>query len=228
MTMQSKKLAGAKPGPSIQRYLDIAEIKEDVVVLKDGTMRAVLIASSINFALKSTEEQQAIIQAYMQFLNALEFPLQIVIQSRRLNIDPYLAKLKTSEQSQTNELLRVQIRDYIGFVSELVTLGDIMSKRFYVTVPFDPLSNKRKGWFSRFRETVTPALTVKVREERFRDRREELMMRVNQVMSLMGSMGISSALLDTQSLIELYYTVYNPDIYDVEKMKPIEEVWVEG
>src|SRR3989338_7914124 len=138
--MQSKKLAGAKPTASTKRFLDIAEIKEDVVVLKDGTMRAVLLCSSINFALKSDDEQQAIIQAYMQFLNALEYPIQIVMQSRRLNIDPYLETLIKSEKEQKNDLLRVQIIEYRNFISEMVKLGDIMSKRFYLVVPFDTLS----------------------------------------------------------------------------------------
>ncbi len=225
--MQSKKLAGGKPGPAAQQHLDITEIKEDVIVLKDGTMRAVLLCSSINFALKGEDEQQAIIQAYMQFLNALEFPLQVVIHSRRLNIDSYLERLTETERTQTNELLKAQIRDYRAFVKELVELGDIMSKRFYMVVPFDPLSNKRKGFFSRFKEAVTPALTVRLKEERFRERRADLMQRAEHIMSLLASMGVSAVPLDTQSLIELFYTVYNPDVYDAEKLRPIGELRVE-
>lgn len=225
--MQSKKLAGAKAGPPTQRYLDIAEIKDGIVILKDGTLRAVLLCSSINFALKSEEEQQAIIIAYMQFLNALEFPLQIVIQSRRLNIDNYIARLRETERSQANELLKTQIRDYVGFVQELVTLGDIMSKRFYIVIPLDPLSNKRKGWFSRMRDTITPAGTVKIKETRFRAHREDLIQRVNNIVTLLNGMSIAATMLDTQSLIELYYTVYNPDIYDVEKLTTLEEIQVE-
>ncbi len=225
--MQSKKLAGSKPTASTKHYLDIAEIKEDVVVLKDGTMRAVLLCASINFALKSDDEQQAIIQAYMQFLNALEYPVQIVIQSRRLNIDPYLETLKKSEHDQTNDLLRAQISEYRTFIAEMVKLGDIMSKRFYMIVPFDPLSNKRKGWFARMQETLTPAMTVKIQDERFRARKEDLAQRVNQIVSLLGSMGVTCAVLDTQSLIELYYTVYNPDVFDIQKMKPVGELRLE-
>lgn len=225
--MQSKKLAGAKPGAATQRFLDIAEIKEDVVILKDGTMRAVLICSSINFALKSEDEQQAIIQAYMRFLNALDFPIQILVQSRRLNIDPYLLKLKHLEQGQTNDLLRAQIAEYHTFVSELVSLGDIMSKRFYAVIPYDPLSNKRKSWFSRMKEIFTPVMTMRVKDERFKSRREDLFQRVNMVSNLLLGMGIKPTLVDTQGLIELYYTVYNPKLYDVQKMKPIGELQVE-
>jgi len=121
--MQSKKLAGSKPGPATQRFLDIAEIREDTVILKDGTLRAVLLVSSINFALKGEEEQEAIIAGYVGFLNALEFPLQIVIHSRKLNIEDYLIRLVEAEKTQTNELLKAQIADYRSFVGELITLG---------------------------------------------------------------------------------------------------------
>ncbi len=148
-TMQSSKLAGPKPGPATQRYLDIAEVKEDVVLMRDGSLRAVLLVASRNFALKSEDEQNAIIAQYVSFLNALEYPLQIVIQSRRLNIDGYLDRLKEAEKNQHNELLRMQIADYRAFISELVELGQIMQKFFFVVVPFNPASDKQKGFFDR-------------------------------------------------------------------------------
>lgn len=216
--MQSKKLAGSKPGPATQRYLDINEIKEDVVIMKDGTLRSVLLVASINFALKSEDEQNAIIAAYVQFLNSLEFPLQIVIQSRKLNIDAYLERLKESQKNQTNELLRVQIADYRNFVQELVTLGQIMQKQFFVVVPYNPLSDKAKGFLSRLSEAFTPALSVKLAEERFRQRKNDLGVRVDHIQGALGSMGLKAIQLDTQSLIELYYRAYNPELYDNEKM----------
>src|SRR3989338_10228561 len=110
--MKSKKLAGKKIQVSTQQYLDIAEIKEDTVVMNDGTLRAVLLVSSINFSLKSEEEQNAIVAAYIGFLNFLEFPLQIIIQSRQLDVDGYLERLKKIEKEQTNELLRLQTAEY--------------------------------------------------------------------------------------------------------------------
>ena len=147
--MSTNKRSTPKPGPSTQRFLDIAEIRENVVVLKDGTLRAVMMVSSINFALKSEDEQQAIIQGYMQFLNGLEYPIQVVIQSRKMNIDGYLGRLKTQEETITNELLKAQIRDYTSFINELVELGEIMQKRFFVVVPFDPLQDKQKNFMSK-------------------------------------------------------------------------------
>jgi hypothetical protein len=224
--MQSRKLAGSKPGPATQRYLDISEIKEDVMVMKDGTMRSVLIVASINFALKSEDEQNAIISAYVQFLNALEFPLQVVIQSRRLNIDNYIERLKESEKTQTNELLRMQIKDYRNFVQELVTLGQIMQKQFFVVIPYNPLSDKSKGFFSRLSEAFSPSLSVRLAEDRFRQRKNDLQTRVEHIISNLGSMGLKAVQLDTQSLIELFYRVYNPETYDNQKMQDVTKLRV--
>ena len=200
-TLNSPKLAGAKSGPAMQRYIDIAEIRDDIVVLRDGTVRAVLAVASINFSLKSEEEQEAIISAYVGFLNALDFPLQIVIQSRRLNIEEYLNRLAEAEKTQTNELLKAQIADYRQFVAELISLGQIMSKRFFIVVPYDPMTNKRKGFFSRVQEVLSPGATVRLKESRFQERRKSLLSRVDAVTSNLASMGISATMLDTQALI---------------------------
>ncbi len=225
--MQSKKLAGAKAGVATRARLDIAEIREDSVILKDGTLRAVLLVSSINFALKSEDEQNAIIAAYVSFLNALEFPLQIVIQSRKLNIDGYLGKLKQAEKEQTNELLKIQIADYREYVKELVEMGDIMSKRFYVTIPYDPLSDKRKGFWSRFGEVLRPGAALRLGSETFKRRRRDLFARVEHVQMLLSGMGLTSVILDTQSLIELYYNIYNPEIAETEKLADVDKIQVE-
>jgi hypothetical protein len=225
--MKSNKLAGSKPTASTKKYLDIAEIKEDCVILKDGTLRAVLMVSSINFALKSEEEQNAIISAYIGFLNFLEFPLQIVIQSRKLDIDGYLERLKKIEKEQTNELLRMQTAEYRQYVTELVELGDIMSKRFYIVVPYNPLSDKQKSWLQRFLGLFTAASEVKLNQETFIKRRHSLFQRVENAMSGLASMSVKSVVLDTQSLIELYYNTYNPDIYNKEKMVEVEKIRAE-
>lgn len=225
--MQSEKLAGRKPSVSTQQYLDIAAIHDDVVVMKDGTLRAVLLASSINFALKSEEEQNALVSAYASFLNTLEFPLQIVVQSRKLNIDGYLQRLRQSEAEQTNELLKMQIADYRSFVSELVELGQIMSKKFFVVVQFNPASNKQKGFFARLQETFMPALSVSIKREIFLNRKRDLVNRVGQIQGQLQGFGINSVILDTEGLIELYYSSYNPQLADVQKLAPTEQLQVE-
>ncbi|TAK03997.1 hypothetical protein EPO34_02460 [Patescibacteria group bacterium] len=225
--MQSKALAKPKPGPATQRYLDVAEIRDDMVLLKDGTVRAVLLVSSINFALKSGEEQEAIIQSYITFLNSLEYPVQIVIQSRKMNIDAYIQSLNDQQKKTENDLLRAQIADYRTFVTELVTLGEIMQKRFYVVVPYDPVSNKRKNFFTRLGEAFSPAAAANLNQKQLKDRLEQLGRRVDVTSGALSSMGLSAVRLDTQGLIELYYTAYNPDVFDTEKLNDLAKIRTE-
>ncbi|MFZ2681568.1 MAG: TraC family protein [Patescibacteria group bacterium] len=229
MADKKSKLAKPKVGPPTQRYLDIAEIREDVVIMKDGTLRAVLLVSSINFALKSEDEQQATVQGYMQFLNSLEHPIQVVIQSRKMNIDGYMAQLKQQEDTIANELLKTQIRDYMSFVSELVELGEIMQKQFFVVVPYDPseTNEKRKSFLTRLQSAFSPARLLKLNTKQFKDRRDSLIQRVANVAGGLQSMGLQTAVLDTQSLIELYYTCYNPQILDTQKLVDLNKLQVE-
>lgn len=222
--MKGKRKVKAVP---TQAHLPISEIKDGVVVLKDGTLRQILLVSSINFALKSEDEQNALISSYVSFLNSLDFPLQIVAQSRKLQIQPYLDKLVEIERSLANELLKVQIADYRSFVKELVEIGQIMTKRFYVVVPYDPLSNKKKGFITRFKEVFKPANTVRIKEERFQERKYDLESRVRQVLGGLEGMGLQVVPLSTQALIELYYTTYNPDIAFAEQLQSIDKLQVE-
>lgn len=213
--------------PSTQHHMPFAEIKSDTIVMKDGTLRAILMVSSINFALKNEDEQNAIVSAYVSFLNALDFPLQIVVQSRQLYIKPYLENLLKQEREQANELLRAQIADYRSFVAELVSLGKIMSKQFFVVVPYDPLSNKKRGFWPHMKEVINPAITVKLKEERFLQRKRDLDMRVRQIESGLTSMNLETVRLDTQSLIELFYSTYNPDIAFSEHLGPVNQLQIE-
>lgn len=226
--MKNKQAVNKKKSlASTQHSLAVAEIKNDSLVMKDGTLRAVLMVSSINFALKNEDEQNAIVSSYVSFLNSLEYPLQIVIQSRKLNIKPYLEKLTQMERSQNNDLLRTQIADYRSFVSELVQLGNIMSKNFFIIVPYDPLSNKKRGFWSRFSELLSPAVIVRLKETRFLERKRELDMRVRLVESGLRGIGLESARLDTQSLIELLYNTFNPDLALVEPLPEVGQIQVE-
>jgi len=226
--MKNKKAAAKKAALSAsQRFLGVSEVKQDTLIMKDGTLRAVLMVSSINFALKNEDEQNAIISSYVSFLNGLEHPLQIVIQSRELYIQPYLQDLQRREREQTNELLRAQIADYRSFVTELVEMGEIMSKNFYVVVPYDPLSNKQKSFWSRLSEVLNPVVTVKLKAERFAKRKYDLDQRLRQVESGLRSIGLEVVRLDTQSLVELLYSTYNPDIALTERLSPLNEMQLE-
>lgn len=222
------KLAGNKIKVSTQQFLDIAEIKSDTVIMRDGTLRAVLLISSINFALKSEDEQNAIISAYVSFLNNIDFPLQIVIQSRELNIDGYLNSLKQKVKEQTNELLKMQTIEYMQYILELISMSKIMNKRFYIVISYNPLSDRQKSFFQRILDLLRPASIIKMKDEKFLSRKMELSHRLSNVMAGLGSIGLNAVPLDTQSLIELYYNTYNPDtsenqkLVDVEKLRVVE------
>jgi hypothetical protein len=224
--MPTNELAKGRISVSTQQYLDIAEIKDDVVVMRDGTLRAVLLVSSINFALKSEDEQEAIVSSYVGFLNNINFPVQIVIQSRRLNIEAYLEELKQKEKEQLNELLKIQTHEYIEYIKELVSLGDIMSKSFYLVVPYNPLSDKHKGFFSSVNEVFKPAALVRMKGKRFDHYKVEVMRRIESIASGLASAGLKTVQLDTQGLIELYYNTYNPITAENEKLTAIKNLQV--
>jgi len=213
--------------PSTQKYLDISEVRGDAIVLKDGTLRAVLLVSSVNFSLKSEDEQNATISAYTQFLNGLDYPLQIMIQSRKLNLGIYLHDLDTRLKEQTNELLKSQMAEYIDFIKELVDLGDIMTKKFYVVVPYNPMGDKRRGFFQRLSDIFSAGSVVRLKRERFEAYREQLFKRADNVMSALSSMGLRAVPLDTQSLIELLYNSYNPIESETQKLAEMNKLRVE-
>jgi len=219
-------LARNKVRVSTQQYLDIAEIKEDTVIMRDGTLRAVLLISSINFALKSEDEQNAIISAYVSFLNNIDFPLQIVIQSRELNIDSYIETLKQKAKEQTNELLKIQTNEYMQYISELISMSKIMNKRFYIVIPYNPMSDKQKSFFSRFFDIFKPGVLIRMKADKFKRRRIELTRRVDNIMSGLGSIGLNAVQLDTQSLIELYYNSYNPSTSANQKLVDVKQLRV--
>ncbi|MCK5211104.1 hypothetical protein KAJ89_00220 [Candidatus Parcubacteria bacterium] len=219
-------LARNKVRVSTQQYLDIAEIKEDTVIMRDGTLRAVLLISSINFALKSEDEQNAIISAYVSFLNNIDFPLQIVIQSRELNIDSYIETLKQKAKEQTNELLKIQTSEYMQYISELISMSKIMNKRFYIVIPYNPMSDKQKHFFSRFFDIFKPGVLIRMKAEKFKRRRLELTRRVDNIMSGLGSIGLGAVQLDTQGLIELYYNSYNPSTSANQKLVDVNQLRV--
>jgi hypothetical protein len=219
--MSANKLVSNKINVSTQQYLDIAEIKDDVVIMRDGTLRAVLLVSSINFALKSEDEQNAVINSYVMFLNNLSFMLEIVIQSRELDIDNYINYLQEKEKQQINKLLKLQTSEYIEYIKELTSMGMIMNKRFFVVVPYNPVADKKKGFFSSLGEALKPATSIRLKEKSFKRYQEMMERRLDSVAGGLSSMGVSVARLDTQGLIELYYRTYNPE---TAKNQPLADI----
>lgn len=208
---------------STQAYLDIAAIKDNVVILKDGGLRAVLLASSLNFALKSPQEQEDIVLRYQGFLNGLNFPIQIVLQSRKLDLTDYLAKLSQRAESEQREQIRAQTTSYVEFMERLISVANIMDKRFYVVVPYDPIGLKQRSFFDKL---FNPAkqVTLTMTDKEFADFTVQLSERVNLIASGLGSFGVKSAQLNTQQLIELYYATYNPEEAVKQRLIGIEEL----
>lgn len=225
--MASKDKGQKITSVSTQQYLDILEIKDDTVVMKDGTLRAVLSVSSINFALKSEDEQNAIINSYISFLNNISTPIQIVIQSRDLNIDNYIEYLKSKEKEQTNRLLKIQTAEYIEYIKELVSIGKIMNKKFFVVVPYSPFSDKHKSFFSQLSEVFKPATVLRLKEAKFLRYKENLSRRVDSVSSALFSLGVDVKQLNTQELIELYYNTYNPETSKNQALVDVNKIQVE-
>ncbi len=225
--MQSNSMSGGKPSASTQSYLDIAEIKKGVVVMKDGSLRAVMVVSSLNFSLKSGDEQNALISAYQNFLNALEFPIQILMQSRKLDIHAYLNKLQAVMQQQTNELLRLQTQEYIEYVGKLIEFASIMNKTFYVIVPLTT-SAVKSGFMSKISNLLSPSREITLHESSFEVSREELSKRVNQVSSGLGGMGLKTIVLETEELVELMYNSYNLNTASPIKIKSVGDLDLAG
>lgn len=218
---------------STQDHLEISEIHEGIVITKTMELRAILMVSSINFSLKSEQEQNAIIYAFQNFLNSLNFPLQISMQSKKLDLGKYLARLKAASDKQTNELLRTQTIDYIDFIERLINIANIMDKKFFVTIPFTPPPKIQatpnvvpKGLFGKNSQTQNQALQMTFDE--FNKYKEELMQRVQVVASGLGSIGMRSAILNTQQIIELFYRIYNPEEANKQKLTNVEHLTTEA
>jgi type IV secretory pathway VirB4 component len=222
--LHSKKISAGGSGTSTQKYVDVDEIKDGVIVLKSGSLRSILLVSSINFDLKSTEEQDAIVQQYQSFLNSLDFPLQVLISSRKLNPDPYLDFLGEKEKIQTNELLRLQISEYRNFIKNLTEVSNIMTKYFYIVVPFSPVESKEGGIFSKVSAIFAPRQEIMRKRESFETYKNQLWQRVDHIISGLSGIGIKIVPLETQETIELLYNSYNPNIFKNVIIKEIEKI----
>jgi type IV secretory pathway VirB4 component len=214
-------------GMSTQKYVDVEEIRDGVIVLKNRSLRSILLVSSINFDLKSTEEQDAIIQQYQSFLNSIDFPAQILINSRRLNVEPYLDFLEEKEKKQTNELLRLQIGEYRNFIKNLTEVSNIMSKSFYIVVPFSPIENKEGGVFSKLSAMFAPKQEILKKRESFETYKNQLWQRVDHIISGLSGIGLKIVPLETQEIIELLYNSYNPNVYKSVIIKEVEKIELE-
>jgi hypothetical protein len=215
-----QKQIGATQAPSsnpnsTQNSLLISEIRDGVAIMNDGSFRSVVLAKSINFDLMSEQEREAVEFAYQGFINSLYFDIQIVIKSRKIDMRPYLDRLQNIHNNLDNMLLAMLMEDYIYFITDLVSQSNIMSKQFYIVIPFYPaVSSKQalagsKKLLDGIFEKKGPVVTIN--EADLEKAKSELKNRVGAVLDGLQQMGVQGAPLDTQELIELYYNSYNPD-----------------
>jgi len=217
--LNSKKITKPSSSATSQQFVDVAEVKDDVIVLKNGTLRGVLNVSAINYDLKSTQEQEAIIQQYKNFLNSLDFPIQILINSRKINIEKYLNFIERKEKDQASELLRFQISEYKNFIKQLVSVSNIMDKNFYIIVPFSSIENREKGIFDSLSSLFNPRKSIVEKRELFETCRNQLFQRLDHIMASLSGIGIKMVQLKTKELIELLYNSYNSNVFNLTELE---------
>lgn len=205
---------------STQQFIDIAGIKEGIVILNNGSYRLILSTSAINFSLKSEQEQNSLIFQYQGFLNSLHFPIEIVIQSKKLDLNQYLKKITDIKNKQSNELLAIQTEDYIDFVGQLIDMANIMKKSFFVVIGFDPIAIKSSVFDKLFSKKDQPA-QLRVSDTEFKRYKSQLLERANIVASGLGAMGLHCVQLTTEEIIELFYKIYNPEVADKERFTDV-------
>ncbi|MBU0647773.1 hypothetical protein KJ855_01180, partial [Patescibacteria group bacterium] len=196
------KKSKSNPKSATQKHLPFHEIRDGLIIMKDGSLRSVLYTSAINFDLKSNQEQNAIIYQYQNFLNSLPFPIQIIIQSKKLDLSEYIAKLKDLETKQVNDLLRLQMSEYISFIQRLMKVTNIMEKKFYVVITYYPPDvATRTIW----QKIFPPKEDFIVKETDFSKAKEKISERINLVSNGLASMGLRAVSLTTQEVAELMY-----------------------
>ncbi len=194
-----------------QSFVPIQEVRDGIIILKDGSMRAILMTSSVNFALKSEDEQKSIIYQFQNFLNSLNFDMQIFVQSRNLDIRPYVSLLEDRLKVQTDDLMKIQIREYIQFVRSFTEQANIMTKRFFIVVPYTPVSaNVTKAKSSLFGFKKDTAKQNKAVADAFAESRTQIAQRIDVILSGVARTGVRAVQLGTEEVIEVFYQLFNP------------------
>lgn len=209
-----------------QDFVPIKEVRDGIIILKDGSMRALLMASSINLALKSQDEQQAIIGQFQNFLNSLEFIAQFFIQSRQLDIRPYIALLEERYAKELDDLMKIQIREYIAFIKDFTQRADIMTKNFFIVVPYDPSLAARNSGLTGTLSSLIPGGSTgagaNITDEQFEQYRTQLEQRISVVEQGLVRTGVRVVKLGTEEVIELFYKLFNPG--ELEKPLQVEQM----
>ena len=205
-----------------QDFVPIKEVRDGVVILKDGSLRVLLMASSINLALKSQDEQQAVIAQFQNFLNSLEFTVEFFTQSRELDIRPYIALLQDRYQKELDELMKIQIREYMAFIKDFTERANIMTKNFFIIVPYDPaLINRGGGMLGSLLPGRSGGMAA-LSDEQFEQYRTQLEQRSAVIEQGLVRTGVRVVKLGTEEVIELFYKLFNPG--ELEKPLQVEQL----
>lgn len=205
-----------------QDFVPIKEVRDGVIILKDGSLRVLLMASSINLALKSQDEQQAVIGQFQNFLNSLEFTVEFAIQSRDLDIRPYIALLQERYAAELDELMKIQIREYIAFIKDFTERANIMTKNFFIVVPYDPAIINRSGGVLSSILPGSDGATAPLNDEQFEQYRTQLEQRVSVIEQGLVRTGVRIVKLGTEEVIELFYKLFNPG--ELEKPLQVDQL----
>lgn len=207
----------SQPGVSTKDFVVISEIRDNLAILKDGSLRSVIEVSSMNFDLKSTDEQIAVVSAFQNFLNSIDFPLQIGISSRKMDIGPYLKSLDVLTATISNELMKIQAIEYTRFIKGLTELANIMSKKFYVTIPLHIVETMAqaggaaKGFLGALKSIASPSKFVKsLTDQELENYKIQLNQRIEFILGGISGLGLEGRLLNKEELMNLYYSYYNP------------------
>ncbi|MBP9757600.1 MAG: hypothetical protein KBD06_03290, partial [Candidatus Pacebacteria bacterium] len=195
---------------STQEFVPVKEVRDGIIVMKDNGLRAVLLASSINFALKSEDEQTAFIVQFQNFLNSLDFSCQIFVQSRQLDIRPYVATLEEAYKGQLDDLMRIQIREYIEFIRSFTEAANIMTKNFFVVVPYTPAVISTSGGGSSLNPFAKKKNNAAEENRTFEEQATQLEQRIAIVQQGLVRTGVRTVQLGTEEAIELLYKMFNP------------------
>ncbi|ATU05637.1 hypothetical protein BKN14_04335 [Candidatus Gracilibacteria bacterium HOT-871] len=204
---------------STQRYLPFSGIKENIIIMKDNSVRIILKCSTINFLLKNTDEQDSIIISFQRFLNSIDFPIQIMVRSKKLDIDSYLNNLNSRALKQENQLLQNQTYEYIAYLKKLIEVAQIMKKEFYIVVPFDLEENKSVkdngyfGFITEFWKSINQNQelgNIRSQLRNFTNNKKEVLKRVNVVQTGLENIGIKAEPISKEELVIFLADYYNP------------------
>ncbi len=206
--------------PSTTDLIQLKELRDGVALLKDGSLRGIVQVSAINFELRSSDEQAAILQQYASFLNSIDFPIQMIVHSRRFDISEYLANVQTAAEQLTNELLKVQATEYIRFIGELSSLSNIMAKNFYVAIPLSVTPTKEgKGFIAGIKDVFkkSPTAQQSVTSEQLTSYKGQLQQRADLIIGGLSGMGLQGHMLEQAELLKLFNELYNPVVPPPQK-----------